>query len=154
IEHPLPSRLLRRHVLWCAERLAGAPRETRSVQAAGDTKVEKLDLLERPAHQKHIARFDVAMDDPLSVGKTERFGNAPRTLDAVGTAGGAVGNGQWPAVEPLVEILSLEPLHGEVELPGVRSAVRHVPNDVSTAERTQDLGFTDEAARTLRVGRL
>jgi hypothetical protein len=110
-----------------------------------DPEIEQLDARDVAAHEKEVARLDVAMDRAARVDGGENFGRLPRERDVLGDAEGA-------ARDAALQVLALEPFHGEVRLARGRHAVRQVADDARMLELGDQGCLAAEAPGQPRVG--
>jgi len=112
-------------------------------RGAGQAKVR--DLGPPIFRHQNIGRFDVAVNDPLSVGIVQRFANLDRKLQCLA-------GGQRARADEAREIGPIDKLHDDV-----RMAVRSQPevvdgDDARMLEPTEDLGLTLEAGEEIFLG--
>ena len=113
------AQLLRRHVgeradgspfggqHWpCGVRLGDGVRSSDSRRRLGNAEIEQL---RAPRSEKHIRRFDVAMNDSGGVGCRQRVGQRYCRLHHDGKV-------EWALAQPLLERLALEKLHDDERL--------------------------------------
>ncbi len=117
---PAPG-LLWRHVRGGPDEGA-CPREPRGLGEPGDAEVEQLHARGVAVHQEQVARLEIAVDDAARVDRRERGGGAHRERDRLV-------HGEHLALEPLLEILAIEPLHGEPRRARGAEPVRDVAHD-------------------------
>ncbi len=132
--------LLRRHVRRRPQHQPGLRHPVRGLPALGDAEVEEADPVDAPVDEEDVARLHVPVNDPAGVRGAERLRDARGEGDAVAQRELAFG-------EVGVEVVPLQPLHGEVGVPGRRAPVRHVADDAGVRDLRQERSLAEEAIR-------
>jgi hypothetical protein len=103
--------------------------------------------IDPPAGEEQVAGLQVAVDDPARVRRAERLGHPRRERHRLADR-------QRRAREPAPEVLAVEPLHDQVQLPRRRLAVRDVADDARVRQLREQLDLAREALGLLpaRVG--
>src|SRR5215207_6426850 len=140
----LVERLLRAHVLRCADDESGAgdPRRRGGTQGERDAEVRDHCLV---LVEQDVLRLDVAVDDTTRVRVLERRGDLACDADRIGHWEHAL------AVEPLPERLAVEKWH-DVEQPSIDLARVEKGNDVRMRESCRDLDLSQETLGPHGVG--
>jgi hypothetical protein len=146
VDRGVGARLLRRHVARGADQDAGLG-EGRAALALRDPEIDHLDLIDPAAGEEEVAGLEIAVDDPAGVGGAEGGGDA-------GGEGDGLAHGEGLALEAGLEVLAVEPLHGQVELARGRLAVGDVADDAGVRELREqlDLALEPRGAVPVRVG--
>jgi hypothetical protein len=142
VELGVAARLLGRHVARGPDRHAYLGRIERGLGEAGHPEVEHLHPSQIAAREEEVGRLDVAVHDAAAVGLGERVGHLPRQAEHVVER-------QGPPLQALVQILALEPLHGEERAALGGEAVAEVAHDAGVVELGEDPRLALEPARVI-----
>ena len=132
----VPARLFRCHVGGRPDHGAGHG-QCLHAGTARKAVVEELDPVEPPVDEEDVRRLDVTVDDALLVGDAERRRDLDRDAHRLAHA-------QVCAREARGQVLSLQPLHDEVELVG-NPTMSEVSHDAGMPQRRQRFDLALEA---------
>jgi hypothetical protein len=144
VEVSVAAALLRRHVRGRSS--PGGARRLRGRVQLGDAEIEQLHPGDVARREEEVRGLEIAVDDAARVHRRE--GGRDAGADAHG-----LGDAHRPAHETRREVLTLQPLHRDVALPGVDAPVRHHAHDGRVLEPGQDVDLAFEARTRRRVGR-
>ena len=105
---------------------------------AGHAEVDEHRPLQGPVGEEDVARLEIAVDHARAVHRPEGPGEAQPQGHRLLDAGAA-------ALQPGLEGLPVQPLHGEVGLPLPRLPVGHVAHHAGVAQRREQADLAGEA---------